>query len=634
LSFARYTPSLFLRDGSAQPFELSNAGLLRSALLKRLESSPQAFAATLRTLVGAHEGFLRRLDDGRGWVITGEALQDWASSGSDDLDAYVAGLDDAKADQATRADLYRWEDLQRLVESDLLLMRGLLTATESALEPPPAGAVIELDGERVPVLPGGTKATVLVHQLTRIAAESERIDPGGIPHGDRRKVVVFSTFSDTIFGLWQAVTQAIEHAGPASPLALYRGRIAPPVMGAYASTLARRAHGSVDQGGRASIIEGFAPKTAGPRGDDGQPTAGDEFDLLLTTDVLAEGVNLQQAGQIVNYDLPWNPMRIVQRNGRIDRIGSQYPQIHVGEFFPADALDAMLHLEDTLNRKLDQANAAVGAGEVLPGRSSSSEVNLYDPSQAVEQLEGILNAGGVASAALSGEEYRRRLFNASHAVLPQHYRDLPYGSGSGFESPTADGNGYVFCIKIADHPQPWFRYVRCDADWDVAYGDGLRPLVDGEPLRSLRTADPGGEMTDPWMTGQVYDKAFDAWLVARDSAWQAWQESADPANLAPDVPKAFRSAAALVYRADGFLSSDERQRLLQRLNTVPAVRVARAVRAILDQAMTDEQRITRIVQVLDDAGVQAAPSSQPLAEVALEEVRLVVWMAVRGSRET
>ena len=62
---------------------------------------------------------------------------------------------------------------------------------------------------------------------------------------------------------------------------------------------------------------GFAPRSteAPPRHDD------DLYDILVTTDVLAEGVNLQQARHIINYDLPWNPMRLVQRHGRIDRIG-------------------------------------------------------------------------------------------------------------------------------------------------------------------------------------------------------------------------------------------------------------------------------------------------------------------------
>lgn len=84
-------------------------------------------------------------------------------------------------------------------------------------------------------------------------------------------------------------------------------------MGAYAKVHERGESGGVDQGGRASTIAGFAPRTAGPRNANGEPTAKDEYDILFATDVLAEGMNLQQAGQMINYDLPWNPMRIVQR---------------------------------------------------------------------------------------------------------------------------------------------------------------------------------------------------------------------------------------------------------------------------------------------------------------------------------
>ena len=63
----------------------------------------------------------------------------------------------------------------------------------------------------------------------------------------------------------------------------------------------------------------------------------DKFDILVTTDVLAEGVNLQQARNIINYDLPWNPMRLVQRHGRIDRIGSPHRDVYRSLLFPGKA---------------------------------------------------------------------------------------------------------------------------------------------------------------------------------------------------------------------------------------------------------------------------------------------------------
>jgi superfamily II DNA/RNA helicase len=83
--------------------------------------------------------------------------------------------------------------------------------------------------------------------------------------------------------------------------------------------------------------------------------------------VLSEGVNLQQARHIINYDLPWNPMRLVQRHGRIDRIGSDHAEVFIRCYFPDQHLEALLGLEERLQRKLKQAAAAVGVGQVLPG---------------------------------------------------------------------------------------------------------------------------------------------------------------------------------------------------------------------------------------------------------------------------
>src|SRR5690606_6587581 len=117
------------------------------------------------------------------------------------------------------------------------------------------------------------------------------------------------------------------------------------------------------------------------------------------------------AAQIINYDLPWNPMRIVQRHGRVDRIGSQHPEIHLGVFFPAEHLDQFLKLEQTLIRKLRQADAAVGTGTVLPGVSSMPPRDHYDADTIAQEIEDLVNESG-GSAAGSGEEYRRRLANA------------------------------------------------------------------------------------------------------------------------------------------------------------------------------------------------------------------------------
>jgi len=612
LTLARYVTSAYRTDEAMEAYQLSNAGLLRSAMLKRLESSPHALRATLDTLARAHKAFLDGLD--KGYVLIGEALREWGSSESDDLDLFVNALDEDDKDQAQPIDIYRVEDLRADVEGDLELIGRLRALAEKTIS----------DGE--------PKADQLVRELEGIAVAARAVDARGVSSGDRRKVIVFSTYSDTVVALHEDLALAIAAAPDGSPLADYRDRLAPPILGNYASTQKRGETGGVDQGGRASTIAGFAPRTAGELNDAGEPLNSDDFDILITTDVLAEGVNLQQAAQIINYDLPWNPMRIVQRHGRVDRIGSQHESVSLGLFFPAGRLDDLLGLEKTLHRKLAQAEAAVGAGQVLPGRKGREVVitDAASPDEIVEQIGDLVESRG-SSAALSGEEYRRRLYNAidQDPVLGREARDLPYGSGSGYENPRLEGNAYVFCVRIGDHPQPWFRLVPVSAEWEVLLHEG-RPMVQSDTLRALITADPGGPNIPRWMNEKVYDRAYEAWGAAQASVHSRWQELTDPNNLQPDSPKSFRDAFDLVLAEGGFL--DDQRGTLQRLRAVPSKKVEKSVRRALNEGRTARERIENVLMALDAGGIQAPPAVKPLPSVALGEVRLVAWMAVSGSQ--
>ena len=249
LMLARYLSSMYTVDHDLQEYQITNAGLLRSGLLKRLESSPQALHASLEKMILSHESFLDAL--GKGYVLKGEALSEWVTSDSDDLDEFVLEFD--KDDQIESVDGYHLTELQADVDSDIELLRELRDL---------AGVVV--DGVE-------PKVERLIAELTQIAADAQRVDPRGLSHADRRKVIIFSAFTDTVLPIHEAVLEAIENAAAGSPLADYRDRVAPPIMGSYAKTHERGASGGVDQGGRASTIAGFAPATAGPRNAAGEP---------------------------------------------------------------------------------------------------------------------------------------------------------------------------------------------------------------------------------------------------------------------------------------------------------------------------------------------------------------------------
>jgi superfamily II DNA or RNA helicase len=131
-----------------------------------------------------------------------------------------------------------------------------------------------------------------------------------------QKVIVFTYYKDTAHYVYQ-VLMSDENKS-------WRERIGNPNI--------RRIDSNVKTTDRARVIENFAPVAHGhPEivGTDG------EVDLLISTDVLSEGQNLQDCGYLINYDLHWNPTRMVQCAGRIDRLGSSFDTLSIDNMFPS-----------------------------------------------------------------------------------------------------------------------------------------------------------------------------------------------------------------------------------------------------------------------------------------------------------
>lgn len=128
---------------------------------------------------------------------------------------------------------------------------------------------------------------------------------------------------------------------------------------------------------RSEILAQFA-------GDAPAPRAIERIDLLLTTDLLSEGIDLRGASVVVHLDLPWNPARLEQRVGRARRIGSRHEVIHVYTFVPPTEAERMLELERRLTRKVCVANRVVGGAD-HPIGTRGSEV-MPSPVSAAERL--------------------------------------------------------------------------------------------------------------------------------------------------------------------------------------------------------------------------------------------------------
>lgn len=587
LTLARYVPSRFRRGGREEQYEQQNAGLLRSALLKRFESSAYAFQRTLEKMIDGHRAFLSALD--QGVVLTGDALREWSSSDSDDIDDFLASLDLADSDSVKNAADFEVPALRSAVEADLALLESFHKEVQAHQAGP------------------DPKVDALVEELAQIAAEAAAEGITEQQARDKRKVLVFSYYSDTVEHVHGRLLAAIE-SDPR--LACYRGRVA---------TAA-----GPDRTGRSQVIAGFAPRTAGGG------TEEDLYDLIIATDVLAEGVNLQQARHIVNYDLPWNPMRLVQRHGRIDRIGSDHREVFLRCFFPDQQLERFLGLEERLQRKLKQASAATGVGEVLPG-FTGREVNLTEAREEIERLrreEATLFETGGASA-LSGEEYRRRLQKelSSNPQLRDAVLRLPWGSGTGFARAGRSQPGLVFCARIGDHPRPWFRYVPLTEELTVTHDEQGHTVVIDDTLACLAAADPGDPATPAELSDAMYQAAFTAWTHAKRHIYDAWTYNTDPAHLQPSIPKVMRDAADLV-RQHGAHLGERQDELVERLQAPYSPRILRAVREGLAQPGTPRQRVDHLADLADRLGLVRQPAPEPLPPITEDDVRLVCWIAI------
>lgn len=143
--------------------------------------------------------------------------------------------------------------------------------------------------------------------------------------------------------------------------------------------------GQSSQALKAEIEDSFNPKFKDKNND--------KYDLLITTDVLAEGINLHRANVLVNYDLPWNPTRIMQRVGRINRVGTEFDRIYVYNFFPTAETQKYVPMEDRILEKLQAFHDTLGEDiKYLSDDEQVSPKKLFDElNQNMDDEEGSTN---------------------------------------------------------------------------------------------------------------------------------------------------------------------------------------------------------------------------------------------------
>lgn len=576
LRMARYQPELYPSGGNADGGDTTLVGLLRSALLKRFESSAEAFRQTLGRMIHEHEVFLEALARGR--VVRKDFFRE-VSAAEDEGDIEEILEASEHTDGAAVYDVPR---LTADVRSDLALLREMEAAATR----------IRPDSD--------PKLAALVEELAAIVrqAADEALDEEDARQ--KRKVLVFSHYEDTIDWIEEHLGTVIARDARLAP---YRGRVA--------SVSGTEVRGGIS---RERALHGFAPVSTGAL----PPDAEDRFDLLLCTDVLAEGMNLQQCRNVVNYDLPWNPMRLIQRHGRVDRIGSPHREVYLRTFFPDAQLDALLNLEGRVRRKLAQAAASVGVEEAPIERGATGDQSFAETREEIEKLHrgdaSIYEAGGTAGAAQTGEEYRQDL-RRGLAKFGERIRELPWRMGSGMRKGAREG--HVFCATVGD--RIYLRFVPREPEGEIV----------GELGTCLRLLECS-EDTPRVLGAEMARAAYGAWERARKSILEAWTFETDPANLQPRIRKVNRDVAAFL-RAHPAPEVDQ-GRLHRALDAVESPwprREENLLRVAWERGYgSNVEKARSLIAAIEGIGAEPFHAPEPLPPITVEEICLIAWLAL------
>ena len=318
------------------------AGLMRALLSKRLESSVAAFHSTLNNLISSNRNFREALESG--YVPIGQTATRMLAGASFDADELLEALEQEEERRRQRGsrndtlvhltndfDVPKWLDDLDSDHATLVEIRDRI----SDIGPD--------DDDKLQTLKGFLGRTDVM----------------------KGKVLIFSESETTIEYLYRNLNPNGED-----------------------SEIARLSGSNRDS--LEGIVRRFSPKS-NQIGDRRRRTR--EIRVLLATDVVSEGQNLQDCARVINYDLHWNPVRLIQRFGRVDRIGTEHSVIHLNNMWPDLAVDEDLSLTEKLGRRIQLFHDLIGLDSRLLSDSerlnSDDMYRIYEKGEIPEMDDGL-----------------------------------------------------------------------------------------------------------------------------------------------------------------------------------------------------------------------------------------------------
>ncbi|MDQ0221662.1 helicase-related protein [Streptococcus moroccensis] len=419
LNLTIYQPTSFLHPSKITKYEESSGGLTQAGrevgvkklmminLLKRLESSIYSFRYTLVDVVKAYV------------VKTLETIQSFEQTGGSlTLDGVTLSEKDFDIEDSNSDFLVGKKMVIALEDMDYLTWKGHLEADLSVLN-----QLEELI--RLVTPEEDQKLQDLKHLIDQKMASP--INQGNY------KMLIFSAFATTTDYLYRELSQYVYDT---------YGRYTAKISGSSVlETTLPIKHKDLN-----TLLTYFSPQSKSKAlvyPDDPR-----EIDLLIATDVISEGQNLQDCDMMVNFDIHWNPVRIIQRFGRVDRIGSTNKVIQLVNFWPNIALDDYINLKSRVEARMKISVLTATADDNVLSEDLVED-NNYRKKQLERLKEEVLDleemAEGVSIMDLGLEDYRRDLMKylKDHPLLEK----VPRGLQAILPASTTRPEGAIFVLK-------------------------------------------------------------------------------------------------------------------------------------------------------------------------------------------
>ena len=417
-----YSPSRYVRPEHAALYEQDNIrnfsqkvresfliGMMKVNFLKRLESSVRAFAITMERTVGKIEDLERRLE-------AFQKQQDAKASDSQSISFADPNEEDEDLAEAFQVGKLKYDmSHMRIAEwlKALALDKQQLVSLASAAQA---------------VTPERDAKLAALKQRLQHKVQRPSTNKLGQPN---RKVIVFCAFADTAAYLYEQL-EAWARDELRVHIALVSGGARP-----NRSTYGRPEY--------SHILTHFAPLAKQRHKMQSMPQDA-EIDILIATDCISEGQNLQDCDYLVNYDIHWNPVRIIQRFGRIDRIGSPNTSIQLVNFWPTPDLNKYINLKNRVEARMALVDIATTAEDNILQTEDLQDLITedlrYRDKQLIRLKDEVLDLEdfneSVALNEFTLDDFRMELANYIEANRKQ-LEQAPFGL-------------YAVVPPLADHP--------------------------------------------------------------------------------------------------------------------------------------------------------------------------------------